>query len=113
MLKARLTLALLLAVPAVAQPTPSVPLLAQAFDRCMATYAVRLTRTLANDDAIYAEAIKGCQEIDGQLRTAVRAQMPAAEAEKLFAQFDASSRPEFMALLQRIRADRAARAAQN
>lgn len=102
--------ALLLALPAAAQPAPSVPLLAQAYDRCMATFAVRLTRTEAADDAIHAEAKKGCQDIDDQLRAAVRAQLPPADADRLLSQFDASSRPNFMALLQRIRADRAAQA---
>lgn len=111
MMRAMLT-ALLLAAPAAAQPAPSIPMLAQAHDRCMAGFAVRLTRTGAADEAILAEAVKGCAAIDGELRAAVRAQMPTAEADALIAQFDATAKPNFMALLQRIRADRAARAAQ-
>jgi hypothetical protein len=39
----------------------------------------------------------------------VRAQLPAADADRLISQFDGTSRPNFMTLLQRIRADRAAR----
>ena len=113
MVRLVMPVALLLALPAMAQTPPSVPLLAQALDRCMAGYAVRLTRTEATDDAIFAEAVKGCQSIDTQLRAAVRAQVPAVEAARLFREFDDTSRPNFMALLQRIRADRAARAAQD
>jgi hypothetical protein len=74
----------------------------------MATYAVRPTRTDASDEAIHAEAQKGCQSIDTELRAAVRAQAPA-QAEALIGQFDAAAKPNFMALLNRIRADRAAR----
>jgi len=110
----RLLAALMLATPAAAQTAaPSVLLLAQALDRCMATHAVRLTRTDAADEAIYSEAQRGCQAIDADLRAAVRAQAPAAQADALFAQFDATARPNFMALLARIRSDRAARAAKD
>ena len=117
-------ISLLLAVPLAAQTTPpaapqpapeasNVPLLAQMLDRCMATYAVRLTKTDMADEAIFAEAGKGCAGIDLQLRAGVRSQLPAAEAEALIKQFDDTDRPNFMALLQRIRADRAARATPN
>jgi hypothetical protein len=119
-----LLISLLLAVPLAAQTTPpaapqpapeapNVPLLAQMLDRCMATYAVRLSKTDMADEAIFAEARKGCAGIDQQLRAGVRSQLPAAEAEALFKQFDDTDRPNFMALLQRIRADRAARATPN
>lgn len=104
----RFLAALLLAAPVAAQPAPSVPMLAQAHDRCMATHAVRLIRTDATDEAIYAEAQKGCAAIDTELKAAVRAQVPAAQADALIGQFDATGKPNFMALLQRIRADRAA-----
>lgn len=120
----KLLISLVLAMPLAAQPAPSVapqsapeapnvPLLAKMLDRCMATYAVRLTKTDMADEAIFAEAVKGCAGIDQQLRAGVRDQLPAAEAEALFRQLDASLRPNFMAILQRIRADRAARANPN
>ncbi|OYQ31903.1 hypothetical protein CHU93_04080 [Sandarakinorhabdus cyanobacteriorum] len=96
--------------PPVAQEAPAnVPFLAQMLDRCMATHAVRLSKTDMDDAAIYAEAGKGCAAIDQQLRAGVRSQMPPAEAEALIKQFDATDRPNFLVLLQRIRADRVAR----
>ncbi len=101
------------AAPAAAEAPANVPLLAQMLDRCMATHAVRLSRTDLDDAAIHAQASTGCAAINQQLRAGVRSQMPPAEAEALIRQLDATDRPNFMALLQRIRADRAARANPN
>ena len=93
-------------------PQADAPTLAQALDRCMATYAVRLTRTDAADEAIYASAIEGCRPIETELRTVVRRDVPPAEAEAALKQWDDQAKPNFMALLKRIRADRAARSGQ-
>jgi hypothetical protein len=84
-------------------------MLAQAQDRCMTTYAVRLTRTSATDEAIYADARSGCGTLASQLHAAIAKEYPADQAAELLATLDAQARPNFMALLQRIRADRAAR----
>ncbi len=93
-------------------PQPDVPTLAQALDRCMATYAVRLTKTDAADEAIFASAVEGCKQIETALRTAVRRDADAAQADAAFKQWDEQAKPNFMSLLNRIRADRAARAGQ-
>lgn len=99
------------AQPSTAQPTqPDASTLAQALDRCMATYAVRMTSTDASDDAIFAAATEGCKQIDTELTKTVRRDFPPAEAEAAIKQWSAQAKPNFMNLLSRIRADRAAQA---
>ncbi|MBC2650681.1 hypothetical protein [Novosphingobium aerophilum] len=93
-------------------PQADAPTLAQALDRCMATYAVRLTRTDAADESIYASAVEGCKPIETELRAIVRRDVPPAQADAAFRQWDEQAKPNFMALLKRIRADRAARSGQ-
>lgn len=85
-------------------------MLAQANDRCMTTYAVRLTRTDATDEAIFASAVEGCAELKSQLYAALDKEYPAAQASELKGQLDAAARPNFLNLLQKIRNDRAQRA---
>lgn len=100
----------LLASASMAQQAPADPqLLAQALDRCMATYAVRLTRTPTADDDIFAQAKLGCQPLTDQLNAAIRAQMPPADAAAITAQLESSAKPNFMAMLAKIRSDRALR----
>jgi hypothetical protein len=99
---------------AVAQPAsaqteqPSPAILAQALDRCMATYAVRLTKTGAADDAIFTSAVEGCKQIETDLKIVVRRDIAPAQAEAAIMQWGTQAKPNFMSLLQRIRADRAA-----
>jgi len=88
-------------------PQPVVPTLAQALDRCMASYAVRLTRTDATDETIFATAVEGCKPIETELRIAVRRDVDVAQADAAFKQWDEQAKPNFMSLLNRIRADRA------
>jgi hypothetical protein len=88
---------------------PSAMLLAQAHDRCMTTYAVRLTKTTAPDDAIYAEAVAGCKAVKDQLATGIAREYPAAQAAELTAMLEAQAKPNFLALVQRIRTDRLGR----
>lgn len=78
----------------------------------MATYAVRLTRTPASDEAIYAEAAQGCLPLKTRLVDAIRAQVPPAEAAPVLASLETSAKPNFMAMLARIRSDRAKRESQ-
>lgn len=93
------------------EPTPpSAMLLAQAHDRCMATHAVRLTRTAATDEEIYAEALEGCKALHEQLGAAVEREYLPEQAAQLTTSLQAQAKPNFLALLQRIRADRAKRA---
>ncbi|MEH3122491.1 MAG: hypothetical protein PGN16_11015 [Sphingomonas phyllosphaerae] len=86
-------------------------IVAQALDRCMTTYAVRLTKTEATDEAIFADATRACSALDEQLKGALKEKLPPAQASDLIAQMDASSKPNFMALIAKIRRDRAARSA--
>lgn len=105
-------LGLLVAQPAAAaQAEPRVPVLAQALDRCMATYAVRLTRTDSADEEIFSAASDGCRSLTEQLSTAIAIEYPADQAQQLVAMLEANARPNFLAMLQRIRADRQNRAA--
>lgn len=106
-------LSLIAQVASAQLPQTDVPTLAQALDRCMATYAVRLTRTDAADEAIFASAVEGCKQIDTELRTAVRRNVDAAQADAALKQWDEQAKPNFMSLLTRIRTDRAARADSN
>ena len=104
-------LALLAVQPAAAQQSqPDVQILAQAYDRCMATYAVRLTRTDATDADIFTQATAGCQALDDRVRAAITAQLPPARATEVLHAIDAQGEPDFMALLARIRSDRATNA---
>ena len=93
-----------------AQAQPDAAMLAQAVDRCMTTYAVRLTRTEATDEAIFTEATQGCGPLSGQLNAAIAREYGADQSRELLATIAASARPNFMQLLQRIRADRQNRA---
>ncbi|MHA4838085.1 hypothetical protein [Sphingopyxis sp. MSC1_008] len=81
-------------------------MLAQASDRCMTTYAVRMTKTDAADDAIFAAATEGCKDLKSQLFGAIDKEYPADQASGLKSQLDAAEKPNFMKLLQKIRTDR-------
>jgi|SRR4028119_1688098 hypothetical protein len=105
------TLGAVLTPSAFAQPAPAnAMILAQANDRCMTTYAVRLTRTDATDEAIFKSAVEGCAKLKGQLYTAIHNEYPTAQASELTVQLDAAAKPNFLNLLRRIRSDRAQRA---
>jgi hypothetical protein len=92
------------------QPEQDVQTLAQAYDRCMATQAVRLTRTPATDADIFRQATQACLSLQELLRTAINAQLPPAQATDILRSIDAQAEPNFMAMLARIRSDRARRA---
>ena len=111
MMVAPLMISLLMAGQPAAGPETQagVAILAQSYDRCMATYAVRLTRTDADDDRIFASATEGCRPLKDQLLAAIPREYPPDQARELVATIEASARPNFLAMLQRIRADRAAR----
>jgi hypothetical protein len=87
-------------------------LLAQAQDRCMTTYAVRQAGSGRADDAIYTEAEGGCASLNAQLFAALAVKLPPADAAAITKELRDTAKPRFVALLARIRADRAARAAQ-
>lgn len=90
-----------------AQPAQAnAMMLAQANDRCMTTYAVRMTKTDVADDAIFAAATEGCKELKAQLFGAIDKEYPADQANGLKSQLDAAERPNFLKLLQKIRTDR-------
>ena len=89
------------------QPQANLQLLAQAYDRCMATYAVRLTRTEATDEQIYSEATQSCRGLDEQLTAAINSQLPPAQAAEVLETMDAQDKPNFLQMLARIRSDRA------
>ena len=104
-----MTLLGLAAQSASAQPAqPDISTLAQALERCLATYAVRLTKTDMADEAIYSAATDGCKQIEAGLTAAVRRDAPGPQGEAALAQWTDRAKPNFMALLQRIRSDRAA-----
>jgi hypothetical protein len=90
-------------------PQPNAMILAQALDRCMATQAVRLTRTAATDAEIFAQARQSCLSLNDQFRAAVNAQLPAADAAEMLRSIDQQAEPNFMAMLSQIRSDRARR----
>jgi hypothetical protein len=97
----------LLSQSAMAQPTQAnAMMLAQANDRCMTTYAVRMTKTDAADDAIFAAATEGCKDLKSQLFSAIDKEYPADQASGLKSQLDAAEKPNFIKLLQKIRTDR-------
>ena len=100
----------LVAAAIAAQPAqPSTMMLAQAYDRCMATYAVRLTKTAATDEAIYTEAVAGCKALKDQLTAGIGREYAPAQVTELTAAMEAQAKPNFLALLQRIRTDRLSR----
>ena len=108
----KLAITLLLSLCAVQQASaqqaqPSIQVLAQAIDMCMATYAVRLTRTAASDEEIYAQAAQSCQAVEDQLTTALKAQLAPAQAAEVLQAMEAQEKPNFMAMLTQIRSDRA------
>ncbi|HEY0043113.1 MAG TPA: hypothetical protein VGB62_01065 [Allosphingosinicella sp.] len=88
----------------------SAELLAGALDRCMVTYAVRLTKTEASDETIYAEADKGCRAVRDRLIAKIGQDYPADMAAEAAKAIEAQARPNFISLLARIRSDRAGRA---
>ncbi len=90
-------------------PQANVMTIAQANDRCMTTYAVRMTKTDATDEVIFASATEGCKNLNEQLYAAIDREYPAAQANELKSQLGAQAKPNFMNLLQKIRSDRAKR----
>ncbi len=104
------TVSAAIAEPLIAQSQSNPSILASALDRCMATYAVRLTRADASDEAIYAAATAGCKPIEDELTIVVRRDLPKAQAEAALQQWATQAKPNFLTLLARIRADRAAAA---
>lgn len=86
---------------------PSIPVIAQAHDRCMTTVAVRSSRTSSNDAEIFAEARRSCAHLDEQLTAAIRKQLPPATAAEILAKLAAQSEPNFMSMLSKIRSGRA------
>jgi hypothetical protein len=88
------------------QPHAPVQIIAQAYDRCMATSGVRLTKTAATDEDIYTQAIQSCLSLKRELAAAVDAQMPPKEAAGLLQAVDAQSKPAFLAMVAHIRRDR-------
>ena len=71
----------------------------------MATYAVRLTKTEAADEAIYSSATEGCKELKGQLHASIAREYPG-QAEELITALEAQAKPNFLQMLQKIRTDR-------
>lgn len=101
----------LVASPTVARtPEPSLMLLAEAHDRCLVTYAVRLAGSGEEDEQIYAAASQGCSEIKARRDGAVRTELPPEHVDDLLRELEAAEKPNFMRVLKQIRADRAARA---
>lgn len=90
-------------------PQPNAMILAQALDRCMVTQAVRLTRTSTSDADIFAQARQSCLAVNDQFRAAINAELPPADAAEMLRSIDQQAEPNFMALLSRIRSDRARR----
>ena len=89
---------------------PNAQIIAQAFDRCMATYAVKLTKTAASDDSIYSQAKEGCQTLENRLTTAIREQTAPAQADELLRIMAAEqAEPTFKLMLSKIRSDRTLR----
>ncbi|MDV3457909.1 hypothetical protein RZN05_13015 [Sphingomonas sp. HF-S4] len=82
-------------------------IIAQAADRCMATHAVRSSRTSTDDEAIYAQARLSCAPLNDQLAIALRARLAPAQAAEALRTLDAQAKPNFMAMIARIRSDRA------
>jgi hypothetical protein len=96
--------------PALAQQgQPDVVIVAQALDRCMATYAVRLTKTPASDDIIYAEAVKGCAPLNDKFVEGIKRTVPSRQATELLRDMETSKKPRFLNMLAQIRSDRAKR----
>ena len=89
---------------------PGAMVLAQAHDRCMTTYAVRLTKTPATDEAIYAEATAGCQALKDKMSASIAREFTPSRAAELTTLLESQAKPNFLTLLQRIRADRLGRA---
>lgn len=102
-------LALALSAATSATSQPNVMIVAQAYDRCMATQAVRLTRTIASDDEIFTRAVQTCAALRTELVEALERELPANQAETTLSAMNAQAKPKFMRLLARIRFDRAKR----
>ena len=94
------------------QPLQDVQIVAQAYDRCMATYAVRLTHTAASDQDIFSQASQGCLPLKSRLIEAINAQLPPAQAREVLESIEAQGEPNFMGMLALIRSDRRRRAGQ-
>ena len=106
-------LSAIFAVPVFAQQSPpSAMTMAQAQDRCMTTYAVRLSRDSQDDEAIYEAAKGNCAELDAKLIEAIDRELPAETAQQIKAQMAEQARPNFMVMIAKIRADRVSRASQ-
>ena len=114
MVRYLICLAMCLGVPVQAasaqSPQPGAMALAQAHDRCMTTFAVRETKTDLPDNEIFAKASSGCEALNTRLNAAIRAEYPADKADELIAMLAAQAKPNFQAMLGKIRNDRQRRA---
>lgn len=106
-----LSLAFASPTAAAQQAQPDAFTLAGALDRCMATHAVRLNHSDATDEVIYEQASRSCRPLRDRVTVAVRAQLRPEQAAEIVRWMDIQGRPNFMAMLTRIRSDRAGRAA--
>ncbi|WP_265587296.1 hypothetical protein [Sphingomicrobium arenosum] len=102
-------LAALFLSAAVQQVTPETMQLAQTHDRCMTTFAVRLSKETTDDEAIFEQAQAGCAELEQALDARLDADLGPDHAPALKAQLEVAAKPNFLAMLDRIRRDRAAR----
>lgn len=89
---------------------PNAMMLGQAHDRCMVSYAVRLTKTSASDEVIYTEAVSGCRGLHEQLGAAIARDYAPEQAVQLTTRLEAQAKPNFLALLRRIRTNRLSKA---
>lgn len=98
------------AQPAAAQQNqPNFMFIAQALDRCMTTYAVRLSKTAASDEEIYTEATTGCAPLNAKLTEGITATVPPQQAAEFLKDVDASKKRNFLNMLAKIRNDHAKR----
>jgi hypothetical protein len=81
-------------------------ILAEAYDRCMATQGVRLTTTSMSDEAIFVQALQSCSDLHGRLSAALKAQLSPRQAGDVFRTMTAQAKPKFMTMLAQIRTDR-------
>lgn len=104
--------AIVMPVVASAQDTQaSAMVLAQAHDRCMRAVAVLESHSETDDGLIYEYAVEACRELDERFHAALRTEYPADQANEIVSMLKAQAKPNFLSMLGRIRANRAARGA--
>jgi len=91
-------------------PLAQIMITANAYDRCVTTYAVKLLESGLSDDDLYVVASTMCRDLNDLMKQRIIASLPAAQANEMLARLGADPKGDYLKKLQAIRQGRSRRA---